>query len=342
MFTPAMINAEYCLANENLPVNTYTWSSRGPTTGGALGVKLCAPGGAIAPVPTFTLNKYQLMNGTSMSSPNACGNVALLLSALKQRKISYSPNGIETALINTARLLPSNVEQLSYGYGLIQVHKAFDYCINPQFIKTVVEKPVHFDVSVSGGPNNSASGEHGIYIRDCGLLDTEHTYNVYIDPVFHENFTNEQKTDFEFKCSLKSSQPSWVKCANFAMIAHGGRSFQVKVDTRQLRQFRNGSNLKGNGYQSYYQAEIMGFDSKNLGAGPLFRVPITVVNPIIYSQETNASNGGFGSNWSFNNGRGSRKNDSKNGNIFEQTDDFRVGTISRVFHAVPQGVCAAS
>jgi tripeptidyl-peptidase-2 len=74
----------------------------------------------------------QLMNGTSMSSPNACGNIALIMSALKAQNVSFTPyrfvfyifahQSIAKAIENTAKDVkdPLNV-------GFLQIDKAYDY-----------------------------------------------------------------------------------------------------------------------------------------------------------------------------------------------------------------------
>ena len=77
--SPQMMEAEYSM-REKLPGNCYTWTSRDPCIDGGQGVTVCAPGGAIASVPQFTMSKSQLMNGTSMAAPHVAGSIGKLMS----------------------------------------------------------------------------------------------------------------------------------------------------------------------------------------------------------------------------------------------------------------------
>ena len=88
---------------------------------GERGVSLMAPGGAISPVPTWTLDKSMLMNGTSMSSPNACGTIALLLSKLKADNLHYTVPRVRRAVENACKYVEA-IHPLSQGSGLIQVN----------------------------------------------------------------------------------------------------------------------------------------------------------------------------------------------------------------------------
>ena len=253
--SPEMMAVQYAM-REQLPANQYTWSTRGPSYDGALAVNFSAPGGAIAPVPNWVLQRNTQMHGTSMSSPNACGNIALLLSALKAEGIPYSPHSVRRALENTAQTVPG-VEVFAQGRGLIQIDRAYEYL--RKFHGDSLDH-VRFDVRIPRRGN-----ARGIYLREPFELERPVETRVTVTPRFPKDADNRAKVDFELKIALESNA-HWVSCAEHLLLMHGGRRMDIEVDPTRLR-------------PGAHYAEIRGYDSVAPERGPLFRVPITVVIP---------------------------------------------------------------
>lgn len=124
---PDMVESNYSLPIDRfseLSPQVYTWASRGPTTDGSLGIHVAAPGAAITSVATWQNRSVGLMNGSSMSSPNACGGLSLLICAARHLKKPITPWLIALCTANTAAQMP-NISRLSQGYGLLQVKSSF-------------------------------------------------------------------------------------------------------------------------------------------------------------------------------------------------------------------------
>ncbi|OQS04901.1 tripeptidyl-peptidase [Thraustotheca clavata] len=260
--SPAMMQAEYSMKDTPpSSVGLYTWSSRGPTYDGDLGVNVCAPGGAITSVPNWTLNKKQLMNGTSMSSPNCAGNVALLISGLKDRSIAYTPFSLRRALENTAISVPT-AESFSQGQGLIQVLPALEYLFkHGNNFDGTKAFPLYYDVRVPTRGN-----ARGIYLREAEDMK-DNSLAVNVEPIFHKDALNEDKIAYEMHLRLVPSKP-WIRCADSLVILHSGRNFKVDVNTSSLP-------------SGAHYGEVVAYDSNNTTRGAVFRIPVTIIKPEI-------------------------------------------------------------
>lgn len=147
-------------------------------------MSICGPGGAITSVPNWTLKGNQLMNGTSMSSPNVCGCIALILSALKQNKIPYSPYSIRMCVENSG-LKMAGYDQFSHGNGLIQVEKAYEHVCT--HLANTAERDIFFEILC----NNSAA--IGIYLRDVGQVSKPSTHTIKVTPKLFKDKSQGQR-----------------------------------------------------------------------------------------------------------------------------------------------------
>ncbi|KAL9317577.1 hypothetical protein ACSQ67_014094 [Phaseolus vulgaris] len=261
--SPAMAAGAHSVVEPPSDGLEYTWSSRGPTTDGDVGVSVSAPGCAVAPVPTWTLQRRMLMNGTSMASPSACGGIALLISAMKAEGIPVSPYSVRKALENTSVPIGGSPEdKLSTGQGLMQVDKCYEYIKQSQNIPSVSYQIM---VKKSG---KTKPWSRGIYLREANDCRQPMEWTVQVDPKFHEDANKlEELAMFEEFIELHSSDETVVKAPEYLLLTHNGRTFNIIVDPTNL-----------NDGLHYY--ELYGIDYKAPWRGPIFRIPITVTKPM--------------------------------------------------------------
>jgi tripeptidyl-peptidase-2 len=248
----------------------YTWSSRGPTSDGGMAVSVSAPGGAVAPVPNWTLQGRQLMNGTSMAAPNATGGIALILSSLVSQGLGWSEcrvrRAIEVTALKTANSTSSQPDVWALGEGLLQVGKAHAWMVEHKAYRWA---DTRFVVSATTHNSSTAAGRaaRGVYLREpqhsCG---GDVAVDVFVKPTLHEDAPNTERVALDLPVELRRSA-HWLSCASTLALTHGGKGFQLKVSPQSLP-------------PGAHYAEVSGHD---LGApaslGALFRLPITVIKP---------------------------------------------------------------
>ena len=237
----------------------YSWSSLGPAADGDICVTVYAPGAAVTSVSNSTLDKSELMNGTSMSSPNAAGCVALSLSGLKQKGINSSPYQIKAALRHCGKQIVD-----PFNTPLLQVPKTFSY---------LVEQAGHGNGKVHYNIEIGKDNHRGVYLRDAYETSLLHEFRAEVKPFFPRHAdpaTNVQRIAFEARVALKPSQ-SWISCPDFAILSTGGKIIAFRVDCKELK-------------PGFHYARIDAFDtdsSESLAAdrAPLFSIPVTICKP---------------------------------------------------------------
>ncbi|KAI9346620.1 subtilase family-domain-containing protein [Obelidium mucronatum] len=252
--TPKMQGPLYALLEE-VPERPFSFTSLGPTLDGAIGVDVYAPGAAITSVPEYTKNSAQLMNGTSMASPNAAGCVSALVSGLKQSKIAYNPYRVSLALRNSSKQIGD-----PFGVGLIQVKNSWEHLSIPSLKHNL---DVLYEIKVSGHNHG-----RGLYLRSPIETSTEQRQSVKVKPLFTnptDPETSAKMLEFEAHVSLVSTV-GWIKAPEFVLIANGGREFLFNVDPTNLA-------------PGLHVGEIVGYDTNLMNAGPLFKIPVTVCKP---------------------------------------------------------------
>lgn len=253
--SPEMMVAALAM-RQKLPGGLYTFSSRGPTMDGGMGVTICAPGAAITSVPNFTQAYAHLYNGTSMASPHAAGCISLLISGLKKKDVTYSPYSIKRAIEASATYL-KDTEVFAQGCGLVNVEKTFDHLTTHY-----KAKDINVRLDVTCGENK----EKGIFVRNK-LNVPNFVENVCIEPYFlnSDNVPAEVKQNFNLRLAI-THDASYVKAPTYLDLSNCSREFEVKVDTSGLE-------------PGVHNTFITGYDRYNIDKGPMFRLPITVIIP---------------------------------------------------------------
>ncbi|MEU9300225.1 S8 family serine peptidase [Streptomyces sp. NPDC048269] len=170
--------------------NMFPFSSRGPREDGGFTPTITAPGASIntiqtwlpgAPVKEAGYNLpagYGMLQGTSMSSPQAAGASALLISAAKQQHIALTPASLRVALTSTAKKI-ADVPAHAQGSGLINIVDAWESIQRgAKANEFTVKAPV--DTAIDQFLKTPGFGT-GVYDREGGLkVGQKKVYDVVV------------------------------------------------------------------------------------------------------------------------------------------------------------------
>ncbi|MEX1000700.1 MAG: S8 family serine peptidase [Crocinitomicaceae bacterium] len=111
-------------------------SSRGPASDGRIKPDICAVGSSV--YSTVDVNTYDNKSGTSMACPGVAGSLALLYQAYRELNGGQDPSAalINAATLNTADDLGNPGPDFKFGWGRINIRRAYDLIRNQQYLNS--------------------------------------------------------------------------------------------------------------------------------------------------------------------------------------------------------------
>ena len=140
----------------------------------------------------------------------------------------------------------------------------------------------------------SFSHGHSSMKLSCPSLLTigEYVAQVSVQPLLHEDDPNEKKFELELHVRLECDM-KWVKHPKSVVLCHSGRSFETHIDTTFFHGEGDDKISAGDVYDyrplnrslkaGAYFTEILGYHLPTNEAGPIFRIPVTVIVPETFS-----------------------------------------------------------
>ncbi len=237
---------------------------------------ILAPGGASSTVPGYSARDIKW--GTSMASPEATGAVALVMSAAYQQKPPLPIVGalIKKAVKNAADPLPCYLP-LEQGSGVINIPRAFEYY--KYYIKNKEQdKILDYDISTLSPVYETEEGPAAYWRFGTYLPDKNDKQRFYINPVFPQKMTPDQKKNFYRAFSLKSTAP-WIKLNKTSTYIKGQSPAAVDV-------YFDRSKLKKPGL---YNGKVIAYHKGGFFSGAKardkeFELMCTLVQPLTFNE----------------------------------------------------------
>lgn len=200
-----------------------SFSSRGPTLDGRIKPDLIAPGVAITAAKRGTTGSYQILSGTSMSSPFVAGIIALML----DKNPALSPISVKGILTTTARDWVNQGADIDSGFGRLDGYEAVRNSNSPPSSGSNIALPHHTFIS------DSLPGTGAIDNWNINIVDT--SYPLAISLIMPD-WTSASSPDFDIRLfdqagNLIASSLGVIRQETIALDISTTGTYRLQVDS---------------------------------------------------------------------------------------------------------------